>query len=278
MVYSGGGQDSFMDTYFDSQKTQIFKNVEILIFVFDCENFSDKKNFDVFDICLQNIKLYSESAQIFILLHKMDLIHNDKQLFFHKQHKALHDIYYNVFNKTAEKTQADNSLFIYGTSIWDETLYKAWSSIVSQLIPNIQILEHNLYKLISILPNCSELVLFEKTTFLVIKNIVSESNSKMCDKLDSHRFEKISNIIKQFKLNLNKNNSNFFSIKILTQQLYIFILPFTSHTNIMVIINNNPTINDNKQNKNKSQYVIDENAILLNVNSAKQHFQTIFNQ
>jgi Ras-related GTP-binding protein A/B len=29
----------------------------------------------------------------------------------------------------------------FGTSIWDETLYKAWSSIVYALIPNVELLE-----------------------------------------------------------------------------------------------------------------------------------------
>ncbi|CAO2624552.1 Ras-related GTP-binding protein B, partial [Lemmus lemmus] len=32
----------------------------------------------------------------------------------------------------------------FRTSIWDETLYKAWSNIVYQLIPNVQQLELNL--------------------------------------------------------------------------------------------------------------------------------------
>jgi Ras-related GTP-binding protein A/B len=30
------------------------------------------------------------------------------------------------------------------SSIWDETLYKAWSSIVYSLIPNINVLESHL--------------------------------------------------------------------------------------------------------------------------------------
>ncbi len=32
----------------------------------------------------------------------------------------------------------------FRTSIWDETLYKAWSSIVYSLIPNISLLEEHL--------------------------------------------------------------------------------------------------------------------------------------
>lgn len=39
-----------------------------------------------------------------------------------------------------ELTKPDfkNKVFCYKTSIWDETLYKAWSQIVSYMLPNIR--------------------------------------------------------------------------------------------------------------------------------------------
>ena len=39
----------------------------------------------------------------------------------------------------------------FRTSIWDETLYKAWSSIVYQLIPNVEKVERQLEHLRSIM-------------------------------------------------------------------------------------------------------------------------------
>jgi len=42
------------------------------------------------------------------------------------------------------------SVTFFKTSIWDETLYKAWSSIVYQLIPNVKALEHQLESLCEI--------------------------------------------------------------------------------------------------------------------------------
>ena len=85
------------------------------------------------------------------------------------------------------------SVTFFKTSIWDETLYKAWSSIVYQLIPNVKSLEHQLESLCEIC-GADEVVLFEKATFLVISHATHTAHS------DVHRFEKISNIIKQFKL------------------------------------------------------------------------------
>ncbi len=55
----------------------------------------------------------------------------------------------------------------FGTSIWDETLYKAWSEIVTNLIPNIGLLETHLNNFCRIC-DADEVVLFERATFLVI--------------------------------------------------------------------------------------------------------------
>ena len=54
----------------------------------------------------------------------------------------------------------------FATSIWDETLYRAWSSIVYLLIPNVNKLETNLRQFAEIL-EADEVLLFEKATFLV---------------------------------------------------------------------------------------------------------------
>ena len=77
----------------------------------------------------------------------------------------------------------------FSTSIWDETLYKAWSQIVGFLMPNIQVLEKNLQTFCEVI-GADEVVLFERSTFLVI------SHYDTCNHGDEHRFEKISNIIK----------------------------------------------------------------------------------
>ena len=54
----------------------------------------------------------------------------------------------------------------FRTSIWDETLYKAWSQIVYQLVPNVKGLEKTLENFAEII-DADEILLFEKATFLV---------------------------------------------------------------------------------------------------------------
>lgn len=71
--------------------------------------------------------------------------------------------------------------------------FQAWSQIVYYLMPNIQTLESQLANFCEIC-EADEVVLFERTTFLVI------AKAGNLEHQDKHRFEKISNIIKQFKL------------------------------------------------------------------------------
>ena len=85
------------------------------------------------------------------------------------------------------------AIHMHATSIWDETLYQAWSSIVYSLVPNVQQLEAEL-ELFCRVNGADEVVLFERTTFLVI------SRASCVALANGHRFEQISNIIKNFKL------------------------------------------------------------------------------
>lgn len=78
----------------------------------------------------------------------------------------------------------------FPTSIWDESLYKAWSQIVCSLIPNINLFNNNLIKFNSIL-DAEEIILFEKTTFLVISSTASiKSQQKQIENgLENHMKE-----------------------------------------------------------------------------------------
>lgn len=117
----------------------------------------------------------------------------------------------------------------FGTSIWDETLYRAWSSIVYSLIPNIQDLEKHLNGFCTIC-DADEVVLFERATFLVI------SHAAHANHRDIHRFEKISNIIKQFKLSCSKTQAQFQGMEVRNSNFTAYIDFFTTNTYIMIIV------------------------------------------
>lgn len=185
-LWDCGGQDTFMENYFTSQRDNIFRNVEVLIYVFDVESRELEKDMHYYQSCLEAILQNSPEAKIFCLVHKMDLVQEDQR-----------DL--------------------------------AWSSIVYQLIPNVQQLEMNLRNFAEII-EADEVLLFERATFLVI------SHYQCKEQRDAHRFEKISNIIKQFKLSCSKLAASFQSMEVRNSNFAAFIDIFTSNTYVMVVM------------------------------------------
>lgn len=68
-----------MENYFASQRDNIFKNVAVLIYVFDVESRELEKDIQYYQSCLEAIWKLSKEAKIFCLIHKMDLVQEDQR-------------------------------------------------------------------------------------------------------------------------------------------------------------------------------------------------------
>lgn len=78
-LWDCGGQEAFMENYFASQRDNIFRNVEVLIYVFDVESRELEKDMHYYQSCLEAILQNSPEAKIFCLIHKMDLVQEDQR-------------------------------------------------------------------------------------------------------------------------------------------------------------------------------------------------------
>ena len=80
-LWDCGGQGLFMEQYFQSQRSSIFKNVGVLIYVFEVTSKEEeaKKEMDYYINCLKALEELSQNANIFCLIHKMDLIPEAKR-------------------------------------------------------------------------------------------------------------------------------------------------------------------------------------------------------
>ena len=147
----------------------------------------------------------------------------------------------------------------------------AWSEIVTNLIPNIHLLNSHLSHFCSI-SDADEVVLFERATFLVIAHTSSSPESGSTPPspgggpgggkvFDGHRFEKISNIVKQFKLSCGKTQASFRGMEVKNSNFTAFIDAFTANTYIMVIVTD-PNI--------------ETAATLCNIKNAREHFEKNF--
>lgn len=241
-LWDCGGQKVFMDSFLTTQRDTIFRNVEVLIYVFDVESDEYDRDMHYYQSCLEALMQNSPEAKIFCLVHKMDLVPEDQRtMIFEKREAEL------------RKRSLPLSCECFRTSIWDETLYKAWSTIVHLLIPNINQLETSLNSFATIL-DADEVLLFEKATFLVIASALRKDHS------DPHRFEKISNIIKQFKLSCSKLQAQFKSMEVRNHMFAAFIDTFTANTYVMVIMTDSS---------------IPSAATLVNIRNARKHFEKV---
>jgi len=118
-----------------------------------------------FQNSLEALAELSPQTRIFCLIHKMDLLAENVRTSTFEQRKQ------DIIDQIDGRFEVE----CFRTSIWDETLYKAWSQIVAFLLPNIKTLEKNL-KTFCETVNADEVVLFERSTFLVISHYDSKDH------------------------------------------------------------------------------------------------------
>ncbi len=154
-----------------------------------------------------------------------------------------------------EKEDINNLNIIFlATSIWDISLYKAWTYIISEFIPKKDKMKELLKKLVSAC-GADEAVLLEKN---ILIKICSYNEKELADK---DRFEKITEVIKKFKQSCKMNSSTFKEILIKTANNVIYIDEFENSTYIIVAL----------RNKNATLELIK-----LNIEICKNSFNELF--
>lgn len=101
-----------MESYLSVQRATIFKDVGVLIYVFDVESREADKDMGYYRDCLEALRKFSPEAVLFLLVHKMDLVKASKGVILERKTKEL------------QQQSADMPITVFGTSIYDESLYK----------------------------------------------------------------------------------------------------------------------------------------------------------
>ncbi|KIW68695.1 hypothetical protein PV04_04619 [Phialophora macrospora] len=226
-LWDCGGQDAFMDSYLNAQRENVFSDAEVLIYVFDIESRAVEQDLETYSQVIKALKEYSPNAHVFCLVHKMDLV----------QHELREKIYEERCQMIAARSEG-LSLETFASSIWDQTLYKAWAGIVHKMIPNLIIIERFLEAFAKQL-KAEEIVLFERSTFLTVTNVVTHFGEDN-DNVDRH--ERISNIMKSYKHTAARNtrttaaSAGFLLYKVQTPRFNCFLARFTENTYIFVVV------------------------------------------
>lgn len=208
-LWDCGGQEYFMVSYIQSQREHVFKNVEVFIYVYPMDPPVTQKDLDYFSQIRDSLIELSPSAKAFVLIHKMDLVPQESR-------KAT----FLQIREQITKLSHPLDVVCFPTSIWNETLYRAWSAIIYTMIPNAQLLDRQLH-LFTAACGATEAVLFEKTTTLMI------SRCRLKPDNDNTRYEKISNIVRRFRQVVAKLRAPMGSLEMRHGALTLFLSQFT---------------------------------------------------
>ena len=220
-------QDAFMQSYLTNQRKNIFSDVAVMIYVFDIESREVASDLDNYSDIIAALKEFSPDAYVFCLIHKMDIIQPEVQERIAEERAGL-------IRERSHGLKVDT----FASSIWNQSLYRAWAGIVHKLIPNLSGIERFLEAFAEQI-SAEEIILFERSTFLTVTSVVTD-RGKGNPFLDRH--ERISNIFKTFKHSIAKNTktspaaAGFVLWKLQTRQFNIFLQPFTDNTYIFVVL------------------------------------------
>lgn len=228
-LWDCGGQDAFMENYLSQQRQHVFSNVGVLIYVFDIESRDSDRDLLTYRSIASALAQYSPQAAVYVLIHKMDLVapqareanYNDRIAAIRAKSQPF------GFEPTA-----------FATSIWDQSLYKAWAEIIHDLIPNLASIERHLATLGRLIA-AEEVLLFERTSFLAVSSWVSALGAR---NPTSDRFERLSNIVKNFKQSTSrytgtpKSAEQFLLLELKLGRFAMFVVKFTTNTYLAVVL------------------------------------------
>nr|POE72855.1 ras-related gtp-binding protein a [Quercus suber] len=231
-LWDCGGQDSFVESYLTNQRSHVFSSVAVLIFVFDISSREAAPDMLSFASTIRALFEYSPNSKIFVLVHKMDLIPQEQKA------RAFQLKSTEVRATCEQEGFMEQQVEFWATSIWDQSLYRAWTQVIYFLVPNAATIEGMLAKLAGLL-DARELILYERTTCLVVTHITrgQENNNPYTD-----RFERISSILKTHKHSMAKHTGamasevSFAEMQIKTGDFMFLITRLTENTNLAVVM------------------------------------------
>ncbi len=128
-IFDVGGQKAFLDRFTGEMAEFIFSNAKALMFVIDLtklEELSRAKFY--FDKCLKNLEQFSPDAQIYLLLHKIDLIGYDVE-------------YYEYAIKPTLLANVSAPIDVYLTSVYDDSIYEVTKKVLGTFETTTDMLE-----------------------------------------------------------------------------------------------------------------------------------------
>lgn len=223
-----GGQEDFMEHYVRDVPDKVFSNVSFLVYVFDVNLKNEELDLKTYKRIIDSLFQYSKDAKVFILFHKIDKIAQaDRTRTFNRAVSLVKDL-----------TPPQALVECFATTIYEQSLYLAWTKIIEFVVPDIAFFNTQLDTIMGLM-NCDEILLMEKYTFLIMG-----SASRKKDPDVARKYEQLSTIIKPFKITCVARSTGLAQTHINTDKYTLIVEKFAENTYLAVIFYNRKVNNE----------------------------------
>ncbi len=219
-IWDLGGQQEYLDKYHTSLSGNIFSQVNTFIFVIDI---SDPEKYDrsieEFSWAMNQLNKYGAKDNIYVLFHKIDLIHEKEKISSFLKQKIL------KINQNAK---------IFETTIFNESLFSVWSDIIQKISPKSLYINTILKEFKNVIA-IEDALLIDRNSGLTIGSTLKEQN----DEIMSAMLSLLTYSLDRFSRELSLNG--FKSILLTTETLQFRIYNLNKDLLLTLILNANLT-------------------------------------
>ncbi|MFX0082889.1 MAG: ADP-ribosylation factor-like protein [Candidatus Hodarchaeota archaeon] len=225
MIWDLGGQQQYLDEYHGPLRKSIFQKASVLLYIIDAADSDRFENAQIeFEWSVNQILSYNKSPSINVFFHKIDLIHDKDILIPYLKNYLSQNISYKIN--------------YYATSVFDESLFTAWSGIIREISPK-SIFINSILKSLKDQEGVKDALLIEKTTGLACGSTLNGSDEEIVIGMVSLLIVTCDRVTKNMKL------QNFKEFRLRTTSNYLLLSDVTFDL-MLVIILNSSDFNDNR--------------------------------
>ena len=229
MIWDLGGQQQYLDEYHGALRKSIFKKASILLYVVDVTDADRYENAQVeFEWSVNQLISFNPKAKINIFFHKIDLMHDRDIIIPHLKKIFSQNISYEIT--------------YHATSIFGQSLFKAWSEIIREISPKTTFI-NSILKLLKDQEGVKDALLIEKTTGLACGSTINTFEEDIVIGMLSLLIVTIDKVTKEMKL------KNFKEFKLKTESNYVLLTDVTQDLMLIIILTSSTLNNNEKLNK-----------------------------
>ncbi|MFW9987651.1 MAG: ADP-ribosylation factor-like protein [Candidatus Odinarchaeota archaeon] len=215
-IWDLGGQQQYLDEYHGPLRKSIFKRASILLYVIDVNDVNSfDKSLKEFEWAANQIISFNPDSKLNVFLHKIDLIHDKEEVI-------------NYLKKLLSKN-ITQEIFCHPTSIFDESLFKAWSEIIRQMSPKSTYV-NSILRQMKNQEGVRDVLLIEKSTGLACGSTLDISEEDIYIGMLSLLIVTIDKVTKRMQL------ADFREFRLKTDDNYVLLTDVTPELMLVIIL------------------------------------------